>query len=72
MIKIDSGVPLTSRGRSAKWPIPWEAIKIGDSFVFPGTADQAHSVVQAARKKHKYGITVRKLSDGTVRVWRIS
>ena len=73
VVKIESGVPMPRRMGLFR-EIPWHEMAVGDSFVFPGSAEQARETINRARKT---GVTplsayaVRTLKNGVVRVWRV-
>ena len=64
--------PIKTHSRSAIYP--WATMKVGDSFLVPATASGKKPVVphvSSAGKRYQGKFSARRLSDGSVRVWRI-
>jgi hypothetical protein len=80
VIKIESNIPLPSKGRStgAAPRFPFAALAIGDSFLAPTTAENAKArrrvlscLMIYHAKKTGFRYASRKV-DGGIRIWRIS
>ena len=67
-IKIESGIPLPSRGNQSKYEYLKE-MDVGDSYVLPYSASTQQSLRQAFHIR-KMKCAFRKQDDGTMRVWR--
>lgn len=77
--EVESGVMMTPRLRSNEFNFPFEAMKVGDSFLIPAKDQLAkspnpihYSAKQYAKHvKSGFMITTRILLDKSRRVWRI-
>jgi hypothetical protein len=71
-VKIESDIPKPDdRRENQHWP--FKEMKVGDSFEFPES--ERYLVTPPAWKFAKRAgikFTVRKVSDGTLRIWRIT
>ena len=71
-VKIDKGVPLVGARRATiDWPLLFDKLEIGDSFLLP---EAARSAIGTAMKRYKdstgKALAARKV-DGGIRVWRV-
>ena len=65
-IKIDKGVPMPSRMK-----YPFEEMEVGDSFLV--LSDNRTSVsTLVGRHQNGKKFSLRKMTDGTYRCWRIA
>jgi hypothetical protein len=83
MIQIDYGIPLPPappkgrpRGTPGKWKYPWRSMKVGDSFKFDGSNQDAWKLVHGRRATTdgwRYE-AYRIVEDGemVVRIWRVA
>ena len=71
MIKIDKGVPVPKRS-DANIKLPWDQMKIGDSFLIPAGIQQPRigSMISKASKRLGWKFIQRKTEEG-IRVWRV-
>lgn len=71
MIPIEKGVPIPPRckvGGRAKYP--WQAMEIGDSFVFPDNVRHPHNIASITSTRLGKVFRVRSCPDGKTRAWR--
>jgi hypothetical protein len=71
-IKIDTHVPLPeTRGRYPKYP--WQSMKVGDSFLFPGGTNpqSCYNISKYAGLRTGHKFAARKTPEG-YRCWRIA
>lgn len=64
-IRIEKGVKIPPH-QNAKYP--WRQMKVGDSFLAP---IEVRNSLHACANGVKVRVTVRKVSETQVRVWRI-
>ena len=65
-IKIDKGIPMPSLTR-----YPFDEMEVGDSFLVP--SDNRTSVSTLVSRNHNgKKFSLRKMTDGTYRCWRIA
>ena len=64
-IKIEKNIPAPeTRGRRPQYEIPWDDMKVGDSFLFEGSVSTIHRSAKA------YGVNmVTKRTEEGIRVW---
>ena len=73
MIHVDQNIPLpekTYRGRDAKYP--FRQLNVGESFCLPdlATVPSIRACVGYYRQRYGLNFTVRRTTEGGVRVWR--
>ncbi len=70
---VESGIPVPARwGSLCRYP--WATLKVGDSFVWPGTYDAVRSAVQKRRSRHGEQYRYAKVTENgkhLIRVWRV-
>lgn len=65
VVQIDSNVPIPVR-------TPLLSLKVGQSFVFPEVKRPSVSTYASAIKKREgKEFTIKKISDGECRIWRV-
>ncbi len=72
MIKIEKGISLPKKiyGPKADYAIAIKTMEINDSFVYEKSYHPGSMLTQYAKKIGRE-VSVRKISDGVYRVWRI-
>ncbi len=73
-IKIEKGIPLPMDGRGVHGRYAWDAMKVGDSFLFPtdlNNPQSAHNISKYAGLKRGWKFTARKTPEG-YRCWRVA
>jgi len=70
MYRIEKNVPLPPKKRRQKYP--FGEMKVGESFGFPlGDRQRVGFAACIYGKRNNKKFSIRKLKDGTYRVWRI-
>ena len=70
MITVETNVRLPAKGPGCLYP--WEAMKVGESFLFPaGTQFPAETARAYSRRHPAKQFTTRKTREG-YRCWRIA
>lgn len=72
--KIEKDVPVPNVHQSGKWDF-MEKMKNGDSFVLPKDTyeiNKALGVCRSRASSFEFKITIRRLENGDVRIWRIT
>mgnify|MGYP001304511823 CR=1 FL=1 len=67
-IKIESGIPIPSRGNNNKYEY-LKQLKVGDSYVLPYSPSTQQTLRQGFERQNMK-CAFRKLGDGNMRVWR--
>lgn len=70
-IKIETGVPMPTKGRGAPRKYPWYEMNVGDSFLVPGKTHKRWHATAKAERLTGFKFSVRTV-EGGVRVWRIA
>lgn len=72
MIEIEKNVPLKRVTPGQKSPYPFQDMEVGDSFAFPGAyhTAAAHTQIWKHRLPGKR-FSLRKMDDGSIRIWRV-
>ena len=74
MLPIDKGLPMPPEGRgrggaSRELPETWQAMQVGDSFLWPYPASDAHTIRSTLSQKGIKGYRLHRTPEG-YRVWK--